>query len=470
MYAIKTGNRFVGPALAAVGLAFLLMLAGRHGSEADGQTKMDMGEAIGAYIAEVFEDEIMGAFVPTFAFVEEDMDIWQTIMTEQITAIMPLYHFKDSENEAAGNQMTIEMILREEAKEHNITDDQSDETSKKLSDETSNKTGEQETEGRQENEEDKNGKENRGSDALGDLAALFQAENEAAKGSFQNDKELIEDHSHDIAYNGLFDFIPHTKVAEVDLNALRDYETLVQSFYTIDSSTMIGSDQLNVENLSGKDMSIDKNADGPQILIYHTHSQEAFADSVAGDRSTTIVGVGDYLTGILTEKYGYQVLHHDGEYDVPSRDDAYSVALPAITQILEENPTIQVVIDLHRDAMDESTHLVTEIDGKPTARFMFFNGLSRTRKTGNISYLYNANLNDNLAFSFQLQKTAMEYYPGLTRKIYLKAYRYNMHLRPRSLLIELGAQNNTVEEAMNACEPMAHILDMVLSGSASTDN
>jgi len=106
-----------------------------------------------------------------------------------------------------------------------------------------------------------------------------------------------------------------------------------------------------------------------------------------------------------------------------------------------------------------------DLDGRPTARFMFFNGLSRTKKTGNIAYLYNENLQDNLAFSFQMQLKAAEYYPGLTRKIYLKGYRYNMHLRDKYLLVELGAQNNTVEEAMNACDPLAHILDMVLSGS-----
>lgn len=58
----------------------------------------------------------------------------------------------------------------------------------------------------------------------------------------------------------------------------------------------------------------------------------------------------------------------------------------------------------------------------------------------------------------------MEYYPGLTRKIYLKAYRYNMHLRPQSLLVELGAQTNTLQEAKNACEPLAQMLDMVLAG------
>lgn len=133
-------------------------------------------------------------------------------------------------------------------------------------------------------------------------------------------------------------------------------------------------------------------------------------------------------------------------------------------QVLQENPSIQVVIDLHRDQMPEETRLVMDLDGRPTARFMFFNGLSRTKKTGDITYLYNENLDNNLAFSFQMQKKAAEYYPGLTRKIYLKGYRYNMHLKDKYLLIELGAQNNTLEEAMNACDPLAHILDMVLSG------
>ena len=69
---------------------------------------------------------------------------------------------------------------------------------------------------------------------------------------------------------------------------------------------------------------------------------------------------------------------------------------------------------------------------------------------------------DNLAFSFQAQVLANEYYPGLTRKIYLKAYRYNMHLCPKSMLVEVGAQTNTLEEAMNAMEPLADIIDKVI--------
>ena len=93
---------------------------------------------------------------------------------------------------------------------------------------------------------------------------------------------------------------------------------------------------------------------------------------------------------------------------------------------------------------------------------MFFNGLSRTI-SGAIPYLYNPNLQGNLAFSLQMKCTAMEYYDGFTKPIYLKGYRYNLHLEPRSLLIELGNENNTVEEAKNAAAPLADVLDKVLS-------
>ena len=275
---------------------------------------------------------------------------------------------------------------------------------------------------------------------------------------------LIPESVETTAGTALSNFRPAVQQVQIDRTQLADYETLVRNFYAIDANTMAGSDQLSVEKLLGMDMTLPQEGDGPQILIYHTHSQEAFADSVPGDVNTGIVGVGECLTKILTEQYGYRVLHHTGQYDVETRDNAYSRALPAVEQILAENPSIQVIIDLHRDEVAEETKLVTDIQGRPMARFMFFNGLSRTRKTGDIDYLANENQEANLAFSFQMQLKAAEYYPGLTRRIYLKGYRYNMHLRPRTLLVELGAQNNTVEEAINACDPLAHILDMVLKG------
>lgn len=259
-------------------------------------------------------------------------------------------------------------------------------------------------------------------------------------------------------------FTPHEKTNTYDWESMKDYATLISTFYAIDANTMMGSEHLDVEKLTAKDLRISKEDPAPQILIYHTHSLEGFSDSVPGDPSQTVVGVGDRLAQILTEQYGYGVLHHTGEYDTV-RDEAYAKSLPAIEALLKENPTIEVVIDLHRDAGVEGVHRAVEIDGRKTATFMLFNGVSRTKKTGDISYLKNPNLQDNLAFSFQMQVKAGEYYPGLTRKIYLKGYRYNMHLMPRYLLIELGDENNTLEEALNTCEPLAHILDMVLSGN-----
>lgn len=248
---------------------------------------------------------------------------------------------------------------------------------------------------------------------------------------------------------------------------LQSYEMLVKAFYAIDSTTKAGEELLQADRLLSKDMRMKGSEGEPQILIYHTHSQEGFADSVPGDESTSIVGVGEYLASLLREKYGYNVLHHTESYDTESRDFAYSNSLPAIEQLLSENPSIEVVIDLHRDAVPADRRLVVDVQGRPTAQFMFFNGLSRTTK-GSIEYLDNPYLEDNLAFSFQMQAACNEYYPGLARRIYLKAYRYNMHLCPKTLLIELGAQNNTVEEAMNACDPLAHVLDLVLSGAEPT--
>ena len=246
--------------------------------------------------------------------------------------------------------------------------------------------------------------------------------------------------------------------------SMTSFEELIKNYYLVDSTTMADEELLRPVEFLKKDMRVEKSADGPQILIYHTHSQEAFRDSKAGDPSQSVVGVGEELARILREEYGYEVMHHQDSYDLPSRNGAYSKALPVVRRLLEENPSIQVVIDLHRDEMPENVHLVTEMDGKKTAKFMFFNGISRTKTTGELEYLHNENLEENLAFSLQMEVVARQLYPGLTRRIYLKGYRYNMHLCPKTLLIELGAQNNTLEEAMNACEPLAKILDRVLSG------
>lgn len=256
---------------------------------------------------------------------------------------------------------------------------------------------------------------------------------------------------------------------EIPREQLADFNYLLSNFFVVDPTTTALESQINADVLLGKDLRLEKDPQNPQILIYHTHSQEEYADSTPGDPSTTVIGVGDYLVQLLEERYGYHVLHITDTFDIVDgqldRSAAYNYAEPVISQALEQYPGIEIVIDLHRDGVDESKHLVTEVNGKQTAQVMFFNGLSRTNQNGEISYLPNPYIEDNLAFSFQLEYLAKQYYPGYTRCIYLKGYRYNLHLRPRSLLLEVGAQTNTVEEAKNAMEPFADLLYKVLSGT-----
>lgn len=261
--------------------------------------------------------------------------------------------------------------------------------------------------------------------------------------------------------------LPHP---EIDLSPakLADYDYLLGQFYIVDSNTEADAVQINAEDFLKQDLKISKDTETPQILIYHSHSQETFADSREGEEADTIVGVGDYLTRLLMETYGYQVVHLKEQFDMASgeldRSAAYDYARDYLEPYLQENPDIQVIIDLHRDGVPEDRRLVTEINGKPTAQILFYNGLSYTTARGSLDYLPNPYIQQNLAFSFQLEYQAAQYYPEFYRGIYLAGYRYNLHFRPRSILLEAGAQTNTVQEVKNAMEPFADVLNKVLQG------
>lgn len=283
-----------------------------------------------------------------------------------------------------------------------------------------------------------------------------------------NDENMVDANGNLVAQTApVENVVPEqgTPTLDMSIERLRDFDYLINNFYIVDSSTMIGADQLNADDLLGRSMKIDNNVEGPKVLIFHSHSQETFVDSIPGDEGTSIVGVGEYLTQLLNAK-GIATIHDTGVYDIIDgkldRSHAYENAEACIRPILEANPSIQVVIDLHRDGVADDVHLVTEIGGKPTAKIMYFNGLSRTRTNGDIAYLYNPYIQDNLAFSLQMQIASETMYPGFARRIYLRGYRYNLHLMPKSLLIEAGAQTNTVEEMRNAMEVLAETLYHVI--------
>lgn len=253
------------------------------------------------------------------------------------------------------------------------------------------------------------------------------------------------------------------------LEQLTDFNFMLSKLYTVDSNIMAEQNLFDVKYFMESDQSIDLKKDGPKILIYHTHSQESFVDSRSGEKSDTIVGVGDELVRLLEDEYGIEAIHLRDEFDVINgkldRSQAYARIEPALKEIIKDNPSIEILIDLHRDGIPNDVKLVTEIDGKPTAKIMFFNGLSRIMQNGkmtNLSSMPNPYVKENMAFSFQMHMQTNALYPGLTRKIYLKGYRYNLHLMPKSLLVEVGAQTNTVEEAKNAMIPLAETLYQVI--------
>ena len=259
-------------------------------------------------------------------------------------------------------------------------------------------------------------------------------------------------------------------VTAEELGKMEDLSYLRSNYYIVDSRTTLLSEDIDVEAALGLDLTVEKTAKEPKILIFHTHIHEGFADSdMNRGLSEGIWGVGEELKRILEEEYGIGVIHDDGQYDTVNgkgqTTGAYERMEPNIRKILAKYPSIEVCIDLHRDGVPEGTKLVTEINGKKTAQVMFFNGLCRLSKNGvpqSISGLENPYLTENLAFSLQMKTAADRLYPDFTRKIYLNAYRFSLHMLPRSTLIEVGAQTNTKEEAHNAMAPLAEVLASTL--------
>jgi len=256
------------------------------------------------------------------------------------------------------------------------------------------------------------------------------------------------------------------------IDSLTNFNYLTNRIFLADPETILLPSDIDVHNFLEADLTIDTTVDGPQVLIFHTHSAEMFADSNPAYPMTGVMGVGRYLAQILAEHYGIKTLHYTGRFDVidgrSHRGGSYERMEPVIRQILADNPSIQLVIDLHRDGVGPyAGPFVRYVDGIPTAQIMFFNGLSRQNRNGqaiNIDRLPNPYQRENLNFSFRLQLAANQLYPGLARRVYLRAFRYSLHMMPLSTLVEVGNQHNTLRQAKNAMYPLANIITAVVLG------
>ena len=211
-------------------------------------------------------------------------------------------------------------------------------------------------------------------------------------------------------------------------------------------------------------------AEGPQVLIVHTHTSEAYTPSEGNrydasdtmrtqDPSFNILRVGDVLASRL-EAAGLSVLHDRTVNDYPSYAGAYSRSGAVVEQRLAEYPSIRMVIDLHRDALCSDTVVyktVAELpDAEPCAQVMFVVG---TDSLG----LEHPNWRENLKLAVWLQDAVSRRHPTLLRPIDLVRERYNQHLCPGMMLIEIGSSGNTLPEAIRAAELLGDAMGGALS-------
>lgn len=201
---------------------------------------------------------------------------------------------------------------------------------------------------------------------------------------------------------------------------------------------------------------------GPQILIMHTHGSEAYTmagsdiytetdTSRTDDPNFNMIRIGEEMKAVF-ESMGFSVIHDTTLYDYPNYTGSYTRSLAGIQAMLEQYPTISVVLDVHRDALIASDgtvyKAVTQVNGENTAQVMLVVG---TNDGGLTHPGWQDNL--NLAAHIQLAMTGIE--PTLARPINLRAQRFNQHLTPCSLLVEVGTSGNTLQEAIRGARCFA---------------
>lgn len=216
--------------------------------------------------------------------------------------------------------------------------------------------------------------------------------------------------------------------------------------------------QVNIDQLLAKDLSIKSDVNEPQILIIHSHPQESYSVDDTGNKGT-VIDVGDELEEILEANYDVSVLHLEGDGN-SELIGAYERIATRVKKVLKEYPSIEVIIDIHRDGAIKPT--TTIIENEPTAMINIINGLCIDSKAGTIGSLKgctNPYIKDNLSLSIQVKSKDKV---SLIAPITLAKFRYSLHMLPKSLLIDVGNSMDTVEAAKNAMQPFSEILADVL--------
>ena len=202
----------------------------------------------------------------------------------------------------------------------------------------------------------------------------------------------------------------------------------------------------------------------PSVLIMHTHTSEAYAESEGArtkDASQNVVRIGAVLADKLGQN-GILAVHDTTQNDSPSYNGSYTKAMANISRQLKAHPSIQIVLDVHRDYAEQNTDgeaiqlkPVTEIDGKSVAQVMLVVG------TDGLGLSHPA-WQENLAFAVRLQKELQKISPTIARPINLRRERFNQHLTRGSLIVEVGTAGNTLAESERAAEYIGMALSVLL--------
>ena len=220
-------------------------------------------------------------------------------------------------------------------------------------------------------------------------------------------------------------------------------------------------EQINMKELLEKDLSINDELNGPKILIIHSHPQESYIAS-KNESKGNVVEVGSELEKILEANYKVSVLHLDGDGN-QDLINAYDRIESRVQKVLKEYPSIEVIIDIHRDIAIEPTEVM--IDNKSVAKINIINGISMDSDVGTIGSLVEYNnpyITENLSLSTQVKYASEKIAPNLIDNIIIQKYRYSLHMLPKSLMINVGNNMDTIEAAKNALQPFSDILAEVL--------
>jgi stage II sporulation protein P len=233
-----------------------------------------------------------------------------------------------------------------------------------------------------------------------------------------------------------------------------------QTDYTVDTAALL-KEPLDI-TLSG---------DSPAVLVLHTHGSEAYMPDGddqyvesdyyrTQDKAQSIIRVGDELCSELAKR-GIAFIHDRNVYDYPSYSGCYNRAYEAIQAYLKEYPSIKIVIDMHRDAIEDKEgnvyRTIAQVGDTTCAQAMFVMGT-------NFSGLEHPNWKENFKLALHIQDEMNTLYPSLAKPIKLSQYRFNQQATTGSMIIEVGSIGNTLQEALTAVRYFADALSNVVLG------